>query len=332
MGNISLAGVEVKAGEKKKGYLEIVRNPSGNTLRVPFFVVAGSGKGPTLLLDGGCHGDEPEGMISIAKLMQLIDPKKLSGNLIGVPILNVQAFELRQRGTIYWLPSVDMNRMWPGNPKGSVTHQIAYKYFNEIVQKADYVLSAHGGGRYEWLTWRCIYGNNPEALELAKAMGGKWNLLQMPRTSAGPARGTMTGECQELGIPSVTIECGGGGCSHPDILSMVIDSYLEGYQNVMKHYKMLEGTPSLPKEWYFVKRNDVRATEAGLLMPKKDLEFAVLLDKDKPLYDIINPFGEVLETLKTPAKGICMGAKTQPCTFSGDNVCWFGELVKTEKS
>lgn len=332
MTGISLAGIDVKSGEIKKGFLEIAKNPSGNMLNIPFYAISGMKDGPTLLVDGGCHGDEPEGMLAIAKLMHLIDPKKLKGNLIGVPILNVPGFEMRQRGAIYWLPQVDMNRMWPGDPKGSVTAQIAHKYFTEIVPKANYVLSAHGGGRYEWLTWRCIYGDTPEGIELAKAMGGKWNVLQMPRTTGGSRRGTMTGECEVLGIPHVTIECGGGGCSHPDILGMVVDSYIEAYQNVMKHYMMLEGEPTLPKEWYYVKRNDVRASKAGLLMPVKGLKFAIPVEKDTALYEILNPYGKVVELLKAPERGICMGAKTQPCTFSGDTVCWYGDIVKTEKS
>ena len=54
--------------------------------------VAKNGKGPTVLLTGGVHGDEYEGPIALSKLVNKIVPSDVSGRIIIIPALNYPAF------------------------------------------------------------------------------------------------------------------------------------------------------------------------------------------------------------------------------------------------
>jgi hypothetical protein len=98
----------------------------------------------------------------------------------------------------------------------------------------------------------------------------------------------------------------------------------------MKYYNMIDGEPVFPKKWYYIRRNDLVAKKSGLMYPRNGWKFREVLEKGTVLYEIISPFGDILDELKTPTKGICVGAKTHPTTFSGDNCCWFGKIEKIE--
>ena len=56
--------------------------------RVPIVVIA-NGNGPTVILEGGNHGDEYEGPIAICDLARELDPGAVQGRLILMPANNV---------------------------------------------------------------------------------------------------------------------------------------------------------------------------------------------------------------------------------------------------
>ena len=67
----------------------------GVPVSTPVLVTNGSAPGPTLCLTAAVHGDELNGIEIVRRIFHDIDPKKLSGALIGVPIVNVQGFSPR---------------------------------------------------------------------------------------------------------------------------------------------------------------------------------------------------------------------------------------------
>src|SRR5262245_49568310 len=56
------------------------------------FVWRGVQPGPALLVNGGTHGDEYEGPVLLAQMVQSWRPRHLRGTLIAVPVLNEDAF------------------------------------------------------------------------------------------------------------------------------------------------------------------------------------------------------------------------------------------------
>jgi len=64
----------------------------GVPVATPVLVINGAKRGPTLCLTAAIHGDELNGIEMVRRVMHDISPDKLSGAIIGVPIVNVQGF------------------------------------------------------------------------------------------------------------------------------------------------------------------------------------------------------------------------------------------------
>src|SRR5438876_1084405 len=78
---------------KQVGFVMIPHSPHDDAwgaTRVPIAVVK-NGEGPTVILEGGNHGDEYEGPIVISELIRELDPGEIKGRLILMPANNVHA-------------------------------------------------------------------------------------------------------------------------------------------------------------------------------------------------------------------------------------------------
>src|SRR5712692_9215451 len=73
---------------------------------------------PTALITAGIHGDErPWGAWAIHKLLDLVSTDDLQGSIRVVPVANPLAMEADSRNAP--LDTLDLNRVFPGNPDGS---------------------------------------------------------------------------------------------------------------------------------------------------------------------------------------------------------------------
>jgi predicted deacylase len=85
---------------------------------------SGAGAPPGVAVFGGTHGDEYEGQIAVKRLCSDLDPAEMCGRLILVPQLNETACIAGQRSSPQ--DGVDMNRAFPGNPRGTLSFRIAH--------------------------------------------------------------------------------------------------------------------------------------------------------------------------------------------------------------
>jgi uncharacterized protein len=107
-------------------------------------VVLKNGAGPTILLTAGNHGDEFEGQIVAGRIARRLEPDAMRGRLIIIPGLNFPAAVCGSR--VSPLDAGNLNRAFPGDPKGTVTQQIAYYVHNVLMPMADVVIDLHSGG------------------------------------------------------------------------------------------------------------------------------------------------------------------------------------------
>ena len=120
------------------------RNTSGwGVVEIPIYVFK-NGKGPTLLLTGGVHGDEYEGQIAISRLAQTLDVKKLKGRLILIPAVNMPAALNATR--LSPIDGRDMNRCFPGNPKGTFSEMLAHFIDSKVLPHVDVSVDMHTAG------------------------------------------------------------------------------------------------------------------------------------------------------------------------------------------
>jgi uncharacterized protein len=173
---------------------------SGDT---PVLVVNGIDQGPTLCLTAAVHGDELNGIEMVRRVMQDLDPGRVKGAVIGIPIVNLQGF---RRGSRYLPDRRDLNRYFPGNASGSAASRIAWSLFDNIIRHCDGLVDIHTGSlnRTNLLQLRADL-NNPKVREFANGFGGIV-VLQ----SAG-STGTLRRAATDHGIPAVTLEAGEPG-------------------------------------------------------------------------------------------------------------------------
>ena len=110
---------------KQIGFLMIPHSPhedAWGVTQVPLAVIA-NGRGPTVIIEGGNHGDEYEGPITIGELIRDLDPDEVQGRLILMPANNVHAVRAGRRTSP--VDGLNFNRSFPGDPRGSITEQIA---------------------------------------------------------------------------------------------------------------------------------------------------------------------------------------------------------------
>ena len=111
--------------------------------RVPIAIIA-NGKGPTVIIEGGNHGDEHEGPIVIGELARELDPGEIQGRLILMPANNVHAVIASRRTSP--IDGLNFNRTFPGDPAGT-HHPADFRLCHRsIFPMADAFLDLHSGG------------------------------------------------------------------------------------------------------------------------------------------------------------------------------------------
>lgn len=143
--NFTVGEITVPRGEQVSGFI-IVPKGMDEGSKIPVTIAHGVSDGPVLALIAGTHGYEYPPITALQAVRAQIDPAALSGTIIMVHIANMPSFLGR---TIYYTPGdgKNLNRMYPGDPKGSISQRIAHLLTTEVIDQADYLVDLHGGGR-----------------------------------------------------------------------------------------------------------------------------------------------------------------------------------------
>ncbi len=302
---------EINPGKKTKFMLPITNHPSGNEIGFPMMVVNGINDGPVLLVDGGIHGDEYESGEAIRQIWNNLDPMKLKGAFVGVPVVNVPAFEAGRRSTP--IDGINMNRVFPGKKDGFLTEQLAYQYFNKIVLKCDLGLDLHGGGVPLAISPCVIYRElkdkkiESKLKELAFSTG-----IDIIWKGGGTWGGSLNIAAPLAGIPIVTAEVGGEG----RCLAEFVDQQRQLIENVMINYNMIEGSETGNKKRTIIRGTFQPCTKGGMYCPK--VELREIVTKDQLLGTIINLFGDVIEEIRATCDGIIVSQRTFPTIQCGE--------------
>src|SRR5438876_7413777 len=109
----------------------------------PVISITGAKPGPVLFVNAGVHGGEYPAIEAVIRLSNTLDPKKIAGTVILMPVMNLPAFRAR---TPFVCPidNVNPNRVFPGDPTGSYSEQITHALISEFVVRADAYVDLHG--------------------------------------------------------------------------------------------------------------------------------------------------------------------------------------------
>ncbi|KEA63541.1 succinate dehydrogenase subunit [Marinobacterium lacunae] len=198
-----------------------------------------NGQGPTALLSGGNHGDEYEGPTALFDFCTRTDLDSINGRIIVVPAMNYPAFQAGTR--VSPIDSLNLNRIFPGRPDGSVTEVIADYFSRYLVPMADYVLDIHSGGKtLDFVPFAASHilddkDQQQRCEAAAKAFNAPYR-LQMLEIDAAGLYDTLVEACGKV---FVTTELGGGGTSSPESIRIA----KQGVDNFLIHAGILDAEP-----------------------------------------------------------------------------------------
>jgi hypothetical protein len=271
----------------------------------PVLVVNGAEPGMKICLTGAIHGDELNGIEIIRRVLYTLDPQRLKGTVIGVPIVNLQGF---QRNSRYMPDRRDLNRYFPGNPEGSLTSRTAYSLFNELIIHCDALIDLHTGSFHRTnLTQLRADLSNPKVRQLAK----HFDSLVVLHSEGG--KGTLRRAAMDAGVPAVTLEAGEPMRLQEKNVKLGVSSIFNLLDNlgVYKKNSIWRYTPKpiyLRSVW-------VRSNQGGILL--SDVALGAKVQKDDVLGTVIDPITNVADEVISTHDGLLIGMALNQVVMPG---------------
>ena len=327
--------IEAQPGEHVFGYLRTTSSRSGLSPDIPVHLFAGTQPGPTLLVQGAIHGAEIIGSIAILNLVQKLDPKAIRGNVIAVPVVNRAGFELGERGSR--IDGKDISRLFPGKKNGSVSDQIAYIYFEEVIKQAQVMVDFHAGARTAYERYVLFSAeddpNNLTDLEkMRRKLVVAFGLDQAAFFPPGTFGNNSAKEAIEnAGVAQITLEFGGGTGWFKNGQDNVRDAE-RGIWNIMKSMRMIDGD--------FETDGDLCTVyNAGVVIWKPDVDglfvrlkaFKDELKAGDVYAHLVDPYtGDLLAEMRTPKDGIVIPSGQEWPTVGATSIGILGSIDRVE--
>ncbi len=290
-------------GQMVSGYLEVPPG-SDEATRIPISVIHGRMDGPVLALIAGTHGYEYPPILALQRVRSDIHPERLSGSLILVHVANLPSFLGR---TIYYSPvdGKNLNRLYPGNPAGTLSERIADVLYRQVIEPADYVVDMHGGDGNEALRpylYMTVTGD-PELDRRSRGLGlafGLDTIVVQGQWSDAPEDHIYT-EWAALGLgkPAITTETGSMGSTEERLVNLAE----RGVWSLLRHLDMIEGEPEpAPAVVWLEEGQVIRSPVAALFQPT--VEPGYLVEEGGLLGTLVDFFGDPIQPVTAPFAGV----------------------------
>lgn len=225
---------------KQTGFIRLFHSTHDSAygfLPIPIVVVK-NGEGPTALFTSGNHGDEYEGQVALTNLIKWLTPEKIRGRVVMMPMANYPAALIGRR--VSPIDDLNMNRIFPGDPDGTVTRQIAHYIDSELIPLADLVIDLHSGGSsLNYIPTALAKASADPALyqkQLAalRAFGAPYTYIQGGAQGQGGDQ-TLGSGADRRGRISLGTELGGAGAVNASGLAIAE----RGLRNLLVHLGIL---------------------------------------------------------------------------------------------
>ncbi len=296
----------VAAGTQKSIKLPAARLYTDTPVDLHVEVFHGKQDGPVLLVSAAVHGDELNGVDICRRLIKKLNPKRLAGTVMVVPIVNVFGFIQQTR----YLPDRrDLNRCFPGSERGALGSRLAWLFYTELMRKASHIIDLHTGAihRTNLPQIRCNI-KDPQALMMAEAFNVPVILHAKER------EGTLRAEANDLGISVIVYEAG----EALRLESRPIKAGLFGVLNVMKALGMVQrrGINASFKPLLANNSQWVRNEHDGLIINK--VKLGAQVDKGDILAYSCSPHGDMEQAIRAPFDGLIIGMSKIPVANEGE--------------
>uniref|UniRef100_UPI000492B999 succinylglutamate desuccinylase/aspartoacylase family protein n=1 Tax=Microbulbifer agarilyticus TaxID=260552 RepID=UPI000492B999 len=317
MENLEIGGYQIAPGETRSIELAAAKLYTDTEICIPVHVMRGKKPGPNLFVSAAVHGDELNGIEIIRRLIQLKTLKVTAGSLILVPMVNVYGVLNQSR---YMPDRRDLNRSFPGSPRGSLAGRVANLFLEEIVSHCEYGIDLHTGAVHRSnLPQIRADLSDAETKELAE-------VFNVPVILNSDLRdGSLREASIDLDTRILLYEAG----EALRFNELSIRAGVKGVLNVLQHLGMVKRKQGRKKSITPFTANTsswVRANSSGIVHDLKHLGDQV--SKGTPLAEIGSPFGEVMDTVVAHKPGIIIGKQNIPLVQEGDamfHIAFFSE-------
>jgi predicted deacylase len=269
--------------------------------------------GLRVVVFGGTHGDETEGVLAASRLAGS-ELALQRGTLTVVPIVHEAAYLADSRTSP--LDGRDLARTFPGDAAGAPTQILAHLLHTKVLTGADLLIDLHTAGQALDIPFTAGYiddGRDARGLaaRAAEAFGAEfiWRHPERPpgRTISGMDAAIYT----EYPAPGpIDVAC--------------VDRFYDGVRRVLAALEMIpeQGTQPGPSIRVVsggnVDRDLQPAAQAGLFVPR--VHYGEQVSEGQLLGQIIDHRGTVVQELRAMAEGWVIVVRRRPRVNPGDQV------------
>lgn len=278
--------------------------------RWPVTTISGAAPGPVVLVTAGVHGAEYPSIECAIRLGKQTKPENLRGTLVILPVVNLPAFWERSM-FVCPVDNQNPNRMFPGDPDGTYSEQLAHAITSELIARADYYIDLHGGDMVEALEPFSICRGGETQVdrtseEMARAFGLE-NLLIIDRP-VQEAKGDMTFvAAAQRGVPGFIAEAGGVGQLDEPSVKLLFD----GVVRVLNHLEMADiDVEPAPSPRVFHGFQWIYSESEGMFYTGVSVGDRV--SAGQSVGRVGSLFGEEIEQIESPVDGRVLFLTTSP--------------------
>lgn len=307
---LTLLGKQILPGKSATINFNIAKLYTATSVEIPIIVERAQKPGPIVLMTSGIHGDEINGVEIVRQLIAKKINKPKKGTIICIPVVNIFGFLDMKRA---FPDGRDLNRVFPGNPRGSLASRFAYQFVKKILPVADICLDFHTGGasRFNVAQVR-IDASDAKSIEYASIFNAPFTLHS--KVISKSYRAT----CSRMGKPTILFEGGKSKVSDKEIARLGVF----GTMRVLDHLKMLSNrftVPDAPKNSVVVESTKwFRAQYSGLLHTK--VTCGERLEVGQHIATITDPYGKFRHVVKAKNEGYVINVNEASLVYQGDAI------------
>lgn len=263
----------------------------------------------------GTHGDELEGQYVCFQLNKIVQENldKLNGTIEIYPALNPLGIDSITRG----IPNfdLDMNRIFPGNPDGTMAERVAYAIFQDL-QGADMVIDIHSSNIFlrEIPQVRVNVNTAERLVPYAKLLNTDFIWVH---EAATVLEATLAHSLNTAGTSTLVVEMGVGMRINHGYGNRLVT----GIFNLMHELEMWSEQDeshliSRPVVSVADKVSFLNAEASGIFLT--EIRNNIIVDKGEEIGCIVNPLtGEVLQEVTATVHGLLFTLRAYPVVYQG---------------
>ena len=294
--------------------ISLDRLPSGRRLRAYRHHLEG-GTGPHVVIVATQHGIELAGVVVLRRLIEMLDPADIAGDVTLVPVMNPLAFDHRSYMTPgdYDVLNPNLNRSWPGDASGTLVERMCAAYWH-MLEDADVVIDLHTGTPK--MTPHARVATDGDAAALAAVTG--WPIIRVEDTGTAGAQ-TLRDAASTAGITAITLELGDSRSLDPEMVTAGADAVLAVVQRCVGG-EPTTTTSGASQQWVDA-GHSVRVRTAGLFEPAGGCAVGERVAAGSVLGTVFDPMRfDSLEEVSAPVDGLLYSRSVGGAIVAGERV------------